>query len=81
MRWLRKWFAHTSGYYNPNDGEQRETYERIINRFNLDRRDYPESDRLFPIPVDHVLEQLVEGCKRYVVALYNRQTQNSDKAA
>jgi len=79
LRWLRRWFAHTSGYYNPNDCEQKETYERIIKHFNLDRRQYPESDCLFPIPIDRVLAPLVEGCKRYVVALCSRQTQNGQQ--
>lgn len=75
LRWLRNWFAHTSGYYDPTDDQRRETYERIVSHFNLDRQSCPESNRLFPIPIDYVLEPLIEGCKRYVVALYSRQTQ------
>jgi hypothetical protein len=77
LRWLRKWFVHTPGCYNPNDSEQKDTYESILKHFNLDRRDHPESDRLFPIPIDRVLEPLVDGCKKYVVGLHNRQTQNN----
>lgn len=81
LRRLRNWFAHTSGDYDPRDSEQRKTYERIINHFNLDPKSYPEADNLFPIPINQVLAPLVEGCKRYVVAGYNRQTQNTVNAA
>ena len=74
LRWLRRWFAHTSGFYKPNDSEQRKTYERIIDHFNLKEDDYPESAGLFPIPINDVLEPLVEGCKRYVRGLSDRNT-------
>lgn len=78
LRWLRKWFAHTSGYYDPNDDKRRKTYERVIDHFKLNREHYSEDERLFPIPIDAVLGPLVEGCKRYVIALHDRQEQNSD---
>lgn len=77
LRRLRNWFAHTSGFYKPNDSEQQKTYKCIIEHFKLKQGDYRESACLFPIPIDAVLGLLVEGCKRHVVELYGRKTDPS----
>ncbi len=71
LRRLRNSFAHTSGYYNPDDKEQKKLYERIVVHFGLDSNNFPEQERLFPIPIDEVLGPLVEGCKKYVMAYIN----------
>ena len=68
LRRLRNNFAHTSGYYNPEEPEQKKLYERIIVHFKLDENNFPEQDRLFPIPIDEVLDPLVKGCRNYVIA-------------
>lgn len=68
LRRLRNEFAHTSGYYNPGNADQKKLYERIIAHFKLDRNGFPEQDRLFPIPIDEVLDPLVNGCRNYAKA-------------
>ena len=69
LRRLRNEFAHTSGWYDPTDPEEKRLREKIIEHFSLKADNHPETDGKFPIPIDKVLVPLTEGCKRYVRAL------------
>ena len=58
---LRRIFSHTSRY-NPENDEQRLLYDRIVSHFKLTEY-HPE---LIPIPVDTVIEVLVNKIKTYI---------------
>lgn len=75
LRRLRNEFAHTAGWYDPTDPEERRLRDRIIEHFSLNAENHPELRGKFPIPIDEVLVPLTEGCKRYVQKLFSCESQ------
>jgi hypothetical protein len=68
LRRLRDVFSHTDGRYRPEDPDHKRLYDRIINHFGLDQRNYSEDQGKFPIPIDKVLVPIAEACKRHALA-------------
>jgi len=72
VRRLRNKFAHGSGRYDPNDPEHGRLREDLLNYFELEASEHPESAGNFPIPIDRVLAPLADGSQQYVRAIGNR---------
>jgi hypothetical protein len=70
LRRLRREFAHSSGWYDRTDPEERKLKERIIEYYSLEIDHYPASDPRFPIPIDGVLLPMTDACKTYVQSLF-----------
>ena len=66
VRRLRHKFGHSSGFCNPGDPDDKRLRLRLVEKFHL--RDEDHQPHLFPIPVDHVVVPLAEGCKSYIRA-------------
>jgi hypothetical protein len=68
LRRLRTIFAHTKGEYNKNRRDHQKLLNILITKFdfNFDEVQFP---KIFPIPIDSVLEPVVEGCKKYIIEL------------
>jgi len=75
LRRLRNEFAHTAGWYDPTDPEEKQLRDRIIEHFSLNAETHPELRGKFPIPIDEVLVPLTEGCKRYAQKLFGCESQ------
>lgn len=73
LRRLRRIYAHTSGHYNPSDSEKRKLFERIVKTFSLEDLD-PDTADVFPVPIDKLLIPMADRCKRYVLALAQRES-------
>lgn len=70
-RRLRNYFAHGRVHYKPQNDAHKKTYDTLVDIFGLNPAHYPEKDDLFPIPIDEVLQPMVEGCKNYITTKYN----------
>ena len=64
VRRLRNKFGHSSGFCDANKPDHRKLRARLVEKFSL--RDGDHLPHLFPIPVDHVVVPLAEGCKVYL---------------
>ncbi len=73
LRRLRRIYAHTPGHYNPSDSEKRKLFERIVKTYSLEELD-PDTADVFPVPIDKFLIPMADGCKRYVMALAQRES-------
>jgi len=69
LRRLRHLFAHESGERDQEENEHNILYERIIKTFKLKKEEYPLKEEQFPIPIDAVIEPLIEKCKKYIIEL------------
>ena len=74
LRRLRNEFAHSVGFYDDSQKKHRKLHRRIISHFRLNRGTWSSSTKMFPIPIDQVLEPITDGCKQYVGALYEHRT-------
>ena len=81
LRRLRKLFAHTSGSFKGGEKEHDDLRQALIEHFDLDEKDHPTQDGMFPIPIDTVLVPMGEGIKKYVIALHRYREQMSKLAA
>ena len=61
-RWLRNYFSHQSGFYNPNDPDHKKTMQEMGDLLHIDIEGREE----FPLLIDKVLHPLLEGCKKFV---------------
>ena len=75
LRRLRNHFAHGSGKYDSNDGEQRKLAQELICHFKLGNN--LEDLTGFPLPIDEVIHPLFEGCKKYVQVKKHREEINA----
>jgi hypothetical protein len=70
LRKLRNRFGHGPGSFNISIDEDKELYERIIDKYGVDRElweDYYPDE--FPLPIDKVLIPMFNNCYKYVETL------------
>lgn len=65
LRRLRNTLTKTPLNYRPHDPDNVKLREVVIERFNLKDEDAQEE---IPLPINKVIEPLIEGCRRYIVA-------------
>ena len=73
LRRLRQQYAHSPGHYDPSDTDKRRLFERIVKTYSLEDLD-PDTADVFPVPIDKFLIPMANGCKRYVLALAQRES-------
>jgi len=61
-RWLRNYFVHQSGFYDPIDSDHEKTMQEMGDLLHIG----VEGREEFPLPIDEVLRPLLEGCKMFV---------------
>ena len=69
LRRLRNSFGHASGNYNSSDKEGKRLRDRVISHYKLSDREHNG----YPLPIDTVLDPMLNACKDYVRGFYKKQ--------
>lgn len=69
VRRLRNQYAHSSGYYDPDENEERKLYENIVEYYNVAEAKPPDKATDYPLSIDKVLIPMTAACENYIIQL------------
>jgi len=70
IHFLRKEFAHKTGYFNSINPESKKLRERLFDYFNI--KPTESLPNQFPLDKNRVIKPIVEGTKKYVKSFWNK---------